>query len=62
MAIDVEWFMPREEYNARLKELVAEMQASELRPGVERIYLPGEIEHLREQKKLRRGCAAGTCP
>lgn len=55
MAIDVEWFLPRDEYNARLKEFVAEVQASELRPGVERIYLPGEFEHLREQKKRAEG-------
>lgn len=55
MAIDVEWFLPREEYNARLNEFVAEVRASELRPGVERIYMPGEIEHMREQKKRKEG-------
>jgi LDH2 family malate/lactate/ureidoglycolate dehydrogenase len=55
MAIDVEWFMLREEYDARLQALVEEVQGSELRPGVEHIYLPGEIEHLREQKKRAEG-------
>jgi LDH2 family malate/lactate/ureidoglycolate dehydrogenase len=55
MAIDVEWFMPREEYAARLQALVDEVQSSELRPGVDHIYLPGEIEHLREQKKRTEG-------
>ena len=55
MAIDVEWFMPRDEYNARLNAFVSEVQGSALRPGVERIYMPGEIEHLREQKKRAEG-------
>jgi LDH2 family malate/lactate/ureidoglycolate dehydrogenase len=51
MAIDIQWFMPFAEFLSRLDKLIAEIRASELRPGVERIYLPGEIEHLREQEK-----------
>src|SRR5581483_1851226 len=55
IAIDVEWFMPLDEYKARLDTLLQEIKASELRPGFDRIYLPGELEHLREQEKLAHG-------
>ncbi len=55
IAIDVEWFMPLEEYKARLDTLLQEIKSSELRPGFDRIYLPGELEHLREQEKLAQG-------
>lgn len=54
-AIDIEWFMPLDEFKARLDTLVGEIQASELRPGVDHIYLPGEIEYLREKDKLDHG-------
>src|SRR5438132_5490516 len=51
MAISIEWFMPMAEFTTRLESLIREVRASELRPGVEHIYLPGEIEYLREQEK-----------
>lgn len=54
-AIDIEWFMPLADFKERLDTLLGEIKASELRPGVDRIYLPGEIEHLREQEKLKNG-------
>jgi len=58
-AIDVEWFMPRDEFNTRLESLLREVKASELRPGVEKIFLPGEIEYLREHKKRTEGVPLG---
>lgn len=55
MAYDIEWFMPVNEFKSRLDALLSEIQASNLRPGVEQIYLPGELEYLREQDKLQNG-------
>ncbi len=55
MAISIEWFMPMAEFTTRLDSLIREVRASELRPGVEQIYLPGEIEYLREQEKSAHG-------
>jgi LDH2 family malate/lactate/ureidoglycolate dehydrogenase len=55
MAISIEWFGPMAQFTDRLQTLVQEIRASELRPGVERVYLPGEIEYRREQEKRERG-------
>jgi allantoinase len=55
MAISIEWFMPFADFTSRLQTLVHEIRASELRPGVDRIYLPGEIEYLREAEKTTNG-------
>jgi LDH2 family malate/lactate/ureidoglycolate dehydrogenase len=55
MSVSIEWFMPWADFTTRLETLIQEIRASELRPGVERIYLPGEIEYLRERDKTAQG-------
>jgi LDH2 family malate/lactate/ureidoglycolate dehydrogenase len=55
IALDIGWFMPVETFKARMDEFVDESKASELRPGFEKIYVPGEIEHNREQDSRMNG-------
>lgn len=50
MAIDVECFMPIEEYQRRLGAFLKQIKASDLAKGVDRIYLPGEPEYLKYRK------------
>lgn len=54
-ALDVSCFTPVEEFEARLDEMVRDVRRQPRQPGVERIYVPGEIEHERTQKSLRDG-------
>jgi LDH2 family malate/lactate/ureidoglycolate dehydrogenase len=55
LAISIEWFMPLEDFFGRVQTLIEEIRASELRPGVDHIYVPGELEYLREQEKTAHG-------
>jgi LDH2 family malate/lactate/ureidoglycolate dehydrogenase len=54
-SIDISAFTDPEEFEARLKDLIARIRNSPLAPGTERIYLPGEIEYLTKQERLERG-------
>lgn len=53
IAIDIERFMPWDEYLARMRQFCAELKASELAPGFDEILLPGELEHRRTLERLR---------
>lgn len=55
IAIDIAWFMPVDEFKARMDAFIAEIKTSELRPGFDEIYVPGEIDYLREQEYRRDG-------
>jgi len=55
IAIDIAWFMPVEEFKARMDAFIAEIKSSELRPGFDEILVPGEIDHRREQAYRRDG-------
>lgn len=55
VAYDLSWFLGQEAFFARLAELMAMVRASRLRPGVEEILLPGELEWRRAREKLQRG-------
>ncbi len=50
IAIDINWFMPLAQFKARMDAFIAEVKSSALRPGVKGIYVPGEIEYLRERE------------
>jgi LDH2 family malate/lactate/ureidoglycolate dehydrogenase len=45
MTIDVSRFMPLDQFKARMDELIDQIHASEKAPGVDRIYVAGEIEY-----------------
>jgi LDH2 family malate/lactate/ureidoglycolate dehydrogenase len=44
LAIDVQHFMPLAEFEARQRQMVDEIHACQPAEGVERIYVPGEME------------------
>jgi LDH2 family malate/lactate/ureidoglycolate dehydrogenase len=54
-ALDVSAFADWDEFKADIQGLVADIRNSPRAPGVERIYLPGEIEWLRREERVRRG-------
>jgi LDH2 family malate/lactate/ureidoglycolate dehydrogenase len=54
-AIDVSSFMPVAEFRARVDELIQEIRRCRTAPGVERVYLPGEIEFECQEERSREG-------
>lgn len=54
---DVETFMPVEAFRARMDQLVREVHEQPRRPGVERIFVPGEIEQEKIEESRRLGAA-----
>jgi|DewCreStandDraft_5_1066085.scaffolds.fasta_scaffold16354_2 LDH2 family malate/lactate/ureidoglycolate dehydrogenase len=55
MAIDIAWFMPVEEFKARMDDFVRMCKSAKLRPGFDEILVPGEIDYRREQEYRRDG-------
>ncbi len=55
IAIDIAFFMPVAAFKARMDDFIAEVKSSALRPGFDEIYVPGEIDHQREQGYRRDG-------
>jgi LDH2 family malate/lactate/ureidoglycolate dehydrogenase len=47
--------MPQSQFLARMEQLREEVVHTPRAPGVERIYLPGELEHERREARLRDG-------
>src|SRR5690606_22250586 len=42
IALDIAWFMPVEEFKARMDEFIRMMKSAKLRPGFDEILVPGE--------------------
>ncbi len=55
LTLDVGRFLPQAEFRQRVDELVRDMRSCKTAEGVDRIYAPGEIEHLRRLEYLRTG-------
>ena len=55
VVLDVSRFLPLDEFRTRVDQLIADVHASELAPGTERIYVPGEIEADRREQRRRDG-------
>ena len=55
IAIDIEPLVPLAEFKRRMARLAEQVHDARRAPGVERIYLPGEIEHGRERDALENG-------
>ncbi|MGB1287970.1 MAG: Ldh family oxidoreductase, partial [Aggregatilineales bacterium] len=49
IAIDIEWFMPVDEFKQRMTDFVNEIKSAALRPGFDEILVPGEIDYRREK-------------
>lgn len=54
-AINIEWFIPLAEFRKRADAVIRRIKASALRPGVARVYVPGEKGFLEEQRRRREG-------
>ena len=55
LSLDVDRFLPLADFRQRVDELIRDMRSCETAEGVERIYAPGEIEHLQRLENLRTG-------
>lgn len=55
IAIDIERFLPWEQYLQRLGQFCAELKASALAPGFTEVLLPGELEHRRATERQANG-------
>lgn len=45
IAVDISHFMPLERFEARMEQYIRDIKEEPKAPGVEEIYIPGEIEH-----------------
>ncbi|KKB80873.1 malate dehydrogenase [Devosia soli] len=54
-AIDIEWFMPLDEFKARMGEFAQMVKSRQTRPGFSEVLIPGEQEARRVAKKSQAG-------
>ena len=54
-AIDVASFMPIEHFKKRMDQIITEIKLCRRAEGVEQIFIPGEIEFLTQERRLREG-------
>lgn len=59
IAVAVETFMPIERFRERMRRFAAEVRAQPRQPGVDRIYLPGEIEREAASRAAQTGVPIG---
>jgi LDH2 family malate/lactate/ureidoglycolate dehydrogenase len=55
IALDVEWFMPLEEFRRRMDDFTEMCKSRALRPGFDEILIPGEQEARRVRRKTEVG-------
>jgi LDH2 family malate/lactate/ureidoglycolate dehydrogenase len=48
IALDIAWFMPVDQFKARMDAFIRDIKAAKLRPGFDEILVPGEIDYRRE--------------
>ena len=60
MALDVESFVPLTDFRSRMDEVVRALKACPRAEGVNRIYVPGEIEFLKERAYRAEGIPVAT--
>jgi LDH2 family malate/lactate/ureidoglycolate dehydrogenase len=54
-ALDIEWFMPLEEFRERMDDFATMVKSRALRPGFDEVLIPGEQEARRVARKSRVG-------
>lgn len=59
-ALPIDLFQDLDRYNERIAKAVDEVRNTERAVGVDRIYMPGEREHLARVKALKNGVPFGT--
>ena len=55
MAIDPTGFCPIEDFKAKVDSMIRHIKSSAKRPGFREIYLPGELESIEREKRIREG-------
>jgi LDH2 family malate/lactate/ureidoglycolate dehydrogenase len=55
MAIHIDAFLPVQDFKDRIDEMIQKIHSAPRAPGVDRIYLPGEIEYLSERERRTEG-------
>jgi LDH2 family malate/lactate/ureidoglycolate dehydrogenase len=55
MVIKPDFFVPRVELDRIMEEYVKVFRATPVKKGVERVLLPGELEHGKEQDRRKNG-------
>jgi LDH2 family malate/lactate/ureidoglycolate dehydrogenase len=55
LALDIQAFGPREAFEARMEQMIAEVKAVPLAPGFDEILYPGELEARNETRHARDG-------
>lgn len=55
LVVDVNRFLPEATFRSYMDTLIRDIRSCEPAQGVDRIYVPGEIEHLRKAERLRDG-------
>jgi LDH2 family malate/lactate/ureidoglycolate dehydrogenase len=60
VVLDVQRFLPLDQFRAHVDQLIADVHASARAPGNERIYVPGEMEAARREQRLRDGIPLPT--
>src|SRR5205823_129338 len=54
-AVRIGAFLPLAEFRQRMDEIIQLMHTCPMAPGMERIFVPGEIEHETEQRRRTSG-------
>lgn len=54
-ALRIDAFMPLTQFHQRMEQIIGLMHACPIAPGVERIFVPGEIEHETQQRRTSEG-------
>jgi LDH2 family malate/lactate/ureidoglycolate dehydrogenase len=57
LALNIEAFLPLAQFQEQMDQLVREVRAQPRQPGVERIYVPGELEFEQAERSRRLGVA-----
>jgi LDH2 family malate/lactate/ureidoglycolate dehydrogenase len=57
IALSIEEFLPRAEFDARMEQLIAELKSAPRASGAEEIHYPGELEDRSERRNRREGIA-----
>jgi LDH2 family malate/lactate/ureidoglycolate dehydrogenase len=57
VAIDIGLFMPVDAFKARMDQFIQEIRSQPRMPGVDRIFMPGEIEQETAEQTARTGVA-----
>ncbi len=55
LTLAIDRFLPLDQFTQRMDELIDQIHQSPRAPGVERLYIAGEIEHDLQVKRLAEG-------